>query len=112
VLGTDPDVRIRDLQDKVDNIDAAIVSFLAERFRCTGAIGALKAKRALPFRDPEREAAHLSRLRRLAADSKFDPNVAEKFLAFVFCEVTKQQLRQRATNANDNPSPSYGATRT
>jgi hypothetical protein len=59
VLGTDPDIRIRDLQEKVDNIDAAIVSFLAERFRCTGAIGALKAKRGRPFRDPDREAALL-----------------------------------------------------
>jgi hypothetical protein len=39
--------RLRDLRDSIDNIDAAIVHMLAERFRCTRAVGALKAQHGL-----------------------------------------------------------------
>jgi hypothetical protein len=39
---------LRDLRESIDNIDAAIVHMLAERFRCTRAIGELKAQRGLP----------------------------------------------------------------
>jgi chorismate mutase len=31
----DPVSNLRDLRDSIDNIDAAIVYMLAERFRCT-----------------------------------------------------------------------------
>jgi chorismate mutase len=34
----------RDLRDSIDNIDAAIVHMLAERFRCTRGVGKLKAQ--------------------------------------------------------------------
>jgi AAHS family 4-hydroxybenzoate transporter-like MFS transporter len=36
----DPVSKLRDLRDSIDNIDAAIVHMLAERFRCTQALGA------------------------------------------------------------------------
>jgi chorismate mutase len=35
----DSAARIRDLRTSIDNIDAAIVHMLAERFRCTRAVG-------------------------------------------------------------------------
>ena len=40
----DPVSKLRDLRDSIDNIDAAIVHMLAERFRCTHAVGKLKAR--------------------------------------------------------------------
>jgi chorismate mutase len=61
---------------------------LAERFRCTHAVGKLKARYGLPSRDSDREAQRTGRLRHLAAVSKLDPDFAEKFLAFVIREVT------------------------
>jgi chorismate mutase len=45
---------LRDLRDSIDNIDAAIIHMLAERFRCTHAIGKLKAQHGLPSRGPGR----------------------------------------------------------
>ena len=39
----------------IDNIDAAIIHMLAERFRITQAVGEYKAKVTLPPADPERE---------------------------------------------------------
>jgi chorismate mutase len=81
----DPVSNLRDLRDSIDNIDAAIVYMLAERFRCTRAVGKLKAHHGLPARDPGREAEQVSRLRQLAAVSTLDPDFAEKFwpLSFV-----------------------------
>jgi|SRR6202158_651224 chorismate mutase len=84
----DPVSNLRDLRDSIDNIDAAIIHLLAERFRCTQAVGKLKAQHRLPSRDPGREAEQVNRLRHLVV-SKLDPNFAEKFLAFVIREVIR-----------------------
>ena len=56
----DPVSKLRDLRDSIDNIDAAIVHMLAERFRYTHAVGKLKARHGLPSRDPGREACGVS----------------------------------------------------
>ena len=91
--------KLRDLRDSIDNIDSAIVHMLAERFRCTRAVGKLKAQHGLPSRDPGREAEQLSRLRHLATISKLDPDFAEKFLSFVIHEVARQhETVRRATS--------------
>ncbi|MGH6719487.1 MAG: chorismate mutase, partial [Alphaproteobacteria bacterium] len=77
------------LRDSIDNIDAAIIHMLAERFRCTQRVGVLKADHDLPPADPEREARQIARLRRLAVEAKLDPEFAEKFLSFVVREVIR-----------------------
>lgn len=77
------------MRDSIDNIDAAIIHMLAERYRCTRAVGELKAQHGLPPVDPRSEAEQISRLRQLAAISKLDPDFAEKFLAFVIREVIR-----------------------
>lgn len=73
----------------IDNIDAALIHMLAERFRCTKAVGELKAAHGLPPADPAREAQQIARLRQLAKDSHLDPDFAEKFLNFVVKEVIR-----------------------
>jgi hypothetical protein len=44
VGGADPISNLRDLRDSIDNIDAAIIHMLAERFRCTREVSKLKAQ--------------------------------------------------------------------
>lgn len=75
------------LRGSIDNIDAALVYMLAERFRCTTQVGVLKAEHGMPPADPEREKRQVERLRALAADADLDPAFAEKWFNFVVAEV-------------------------
>ena len=77
------------LRGSIDNIDAALIHMLAERFRCTKAVGVLKAERGLAAADPAREKRQVERLRNLALDASLDPDFAEKFLNFIVKEVIR-----------------------
>lgn len=80
-------------RESIDNIDAALVFMLAERFKITQAVGAYKATHGLPPADPGRETAQVERLRRLAADARLDPEFSEKFLRFIIDEVIRHHER-------------------
>ncbi|MBH1936326.1 chorismate mutase [Streptomyces sp. AV19] len=77
------------LRDSIDNIDAAVIHMLAERFKCTQQVGLLKAEHKMPPADPAREARQIERLRDLAENAKLDPAFAEKFLNFIIAEVIR-----------------------
>lgn len=80
---------LEDIRSSIDNIDAALVHLLAERFKCTKRVGKLKADHQLPPADPERETRQIRRLRALAAEADLDPAFAEKFLNFIIEEVIR-----------------------
>jgi chorismate mutase len=75
------------LRKSIDNIDAALIHLLAERFRTTQQVGRLKADRGMPPSDSAREKLQLEKLRSLAAEADLDPAFAEKFLSFILAEV-------------------------
>lgn len=77
------------LRHSIDNIDAALIHLLAERFKATQRVGVLKAGLGLPPSDPAREAEQVARLRALADEADLDPVFAEKFLAFIVAEVIR-----------------------
>jgi chorismate mutase len=85
-------------RESIDNIDAALVFMLAERFKVTQAVGEYKANAALPPADPAREDRQIERLRQLANDAKLDPDFTEKFLRFIIDEVIRhhEQIREQA----------------
>ena len=88
-MTTNPQQQLADYRVSIDNIDASLIHMLAERFRCTKAVGELKAAHGLPPADPAREGQQIARLRQLAKDAHLDPDFAEKFLTFVIKEVIR-----------------------
>ncbi|MGW0707679.1 chorismate mutase [Streptomyces sp. NPDC002643] len=111
VGGIDEDVRaeLARLRDSIDNIDAAVVHMLAERFKCTQRVGHLKARHQLPAADPAREAHQISRLRGLAESAKLDPAFAEKLLNFIIAEVIRHHERIADDALNGTTRTATGA---
>jgi chorismate mutase len=87
------------LRESIDNIDAALIHLLAERFKCTQAVGEYKAQHGLAPADPAREAAQIARLRSLAEAAKLDPDFAEKFLGFIVKEVIRHHEAIRSAKS-------------
>ncbi|GAA1703761.1 chorismate mutase [Microbacterium sediminicola] len=85
----DPVAALGRLRGTIDNIDAALIFMLAERFRATKQVGVLKAEHGMPPSDPAREEHQIARLRRLAEEADLDPEFAEKWFNFVVAEVIR-----------------------
>jgi chorismate mutase len=93
------DSTLADFRQSIDNIDAALVFLLAERFAITKKVGRYKAEAGLPPADPAREEVQIARLRELAESAHLDPEFSEKFLRFIIDEV----IRHHEHIASENP---------
>jgi chorismate mutase len=80
---------LEEIRASIDNIDAALIHVLAERFKYTKRVGKLKAEHDLPPSDPSREERQITRLKALALEADLDPAFAEKFLNFIVAEVIR-----------------------
>jgi chorismate mutase len=96
--------QLQSIRQSIDNIDAAVVHMLAERFKFTQQVGRLKAAHGLPPADPEREREQIQRLRALAEESHLDPAFAEKFLNFIVAEVIHHHERIAGSTAEGRAS--------
>ena len=95
-----PDPVLAGYRASIDNIDAALIHILAERFRITQAVGAYKAAHSLPPSDPGREERQIARLRNLAAEANLDPEFSEKFLRFIIQEVIRHHEQAQERNGS------------
>jgi chorismate mutase len=93
---SEPDQTLASFRASIDNIDAALIHILAERFRITKAVGTYKAANALPASDPAREERQIERLRALAEEAQLDPEFSEKFLRFIIDEVIRHHEQAAA----------------
>lgn len=87
------DEQLEQYRASIDNLDAALVHLLAERFRITQDVGRYKAAAGLPPADLDREERQIERLRTLAEESGLDPDFSEKFLRFIVAEVIHHHQR-------------------
>ncbi len=87
------DPTLDNLRSSIDNIDAALVHLLAERFKITKAVGEHKKNVGLPPADPGREQEQIARLRQLSEDAGLDPTFSEQLLRFIVDEVIRDYDR-------------------
>lgn len=87
---------LSEFRDSIDNIDAALVFLLSERFKITQKVGLYKRETNLPPADKARERYQVTRLRELAKTAKLDPDFTEKFLNFIIREVIRnhEEIRE------------------
>lgn len=93
--GDGADETLAAFRRSIDNIDAALIHILAERFRITQAVGRYKARASLPPADPAREQRQIARLRALAEQADLDPEFGEKFIRFIIEEVIRHHKSAR-----------------
>jgi chorismate mutase len=91
----DDDDVLRECRSSIDNIDAALIHLLAERFKITKRVGEHKAISGLPPADPDRESVQIARLREIADLAGLDPTFGEKFLRFIVDEVIRHHNKVR-----------------
>ena len=97
----DTQKQLKEYRDSIDNIDAAMIFLLSERFKITHKVGVLKSENTLLPADKSREAQQVSRLRKLSKEADLDPEFTEKMLNFIIAEVISnhENLRDRKTTS-------------
>lgn len=100
-----PDSPLAKYRASIDNIDAALIHLLAERFKVTQEVGRYKATAGLPAADPVREDQQVARLRLLAEQAGLDPVFSEKFLRFIVAEVIHHHERIAEHDATADRRP-------
>ena len=78
------------LRQSIDNIDNAIVSLLAERFKVTEKVGEIKARANLATEDKSRENRQANRLKKIAEESGLKEEIALEYLHFVVTAAKKR----------------------
>ena len=84
---------LADLRDRIDQLDAILVHTLAERFRQTRKVGALKAAERLPALDSDREAAQRDRIETLAKEAGLDAAFARKIHGLIVDQVKENHRK-------------------
>ena len=87
--GTDPE--LQRLRDSIDNIDAALIHMLAERFRITKEVGAYKARMTMAPADPQREE---QQIRIVRCPRQVCVNASSRALDVVIAQVEHGQPSQ------------------
>ncbi|MFT8704553.1 chorismate mutase [Bifidobacterium aquikefiricola] len=85
--------QIKELRQSIDNVDTAIVSLLAERFKYTSRVGVVKAQAGFAPADYKREERQIARLHSIAEAAGLDPEIAEMYREFVVTEAKKRHKR-------------------
>lgn len=83
--------QLNDLRHSIDNIDAALLRLMAERFKTTEKIGNLKKKEQRAIADPDREQEQIERYKRIAFEAGLDVSLALRLHAFLVEEAKKDQ---------------------
>ena len=91
----DTQKQLKEYRDSIDNIDAAMIFLLSERFKITHKVGILKAENTLSPADKSREAQQVSRLRKLSKEADLDPEFTEKMLNLIIAEVISNHEKIR-----------------
>ena len=91
---------INDLRQRLDSIDATLVTLAAERQRIVSEIGKTKQKQGRQLRDFRREREVLDHVRAVAVEKNLDPDLAEDLLKrLIDASLTRQEQERGRLSA-------------
>ncbi len=82
-------------RQSIDNLDAALVALLAERFRITRKVGLFKVKHSLPEKDEEREEYQFAKIEEISKKAGLRPETAHAVLRLVIDRVIEEHKEVR-----------------
>ena len=91
---------LKNLRERLDEIDAALVELMAQRQRIVAEVSAHKIHTGTPTRDYAREREVIESVRGHAAELAFDPDVAESIMRLLIRSSLTQQERTRVAAQN------------
>ena len=92
--------KLVEFRNSLDNVDSALVSILAERFKITDEVGVFKKENDIPPIDTERERRQFERIRELATIHGLEPEIAEKVLRLIIDQVVERHQLIRSNSAH------------
>lgn len=86
---------LEEYRRSIDNLDAALIALLAERFKITKKVGLYKAQHNLPEQDIQREHAQLAKIEELSQQAGLRPEVACSVLRMIIDHVIEEHKEIR-----------------
>ncbi len=90
------------LRDRIEEVDRQIIKLIAERLKIVEGVIEAKLANASPFRDREREASLIGRLRAMAAEAGIDPHEIERMYRVVM-DMSVAHQEQTVRDRKDVP---------
>lgn len=79
------------LMKEIDELDEKLVHLLAQRFRCSREIGAIKLKNGGLQFDPKRISSQRSRFLQLAVQARLDATMSETLISIITDQVIAER---------------------
>lgn len=99
---SDVETALKELRNKIDAVDEAVVELLAERQKVVDRVVALKKAHNLPVRHPAREEDLISKRRQQGAASELDPDFIEDIYRTI---IRRSRVEQASSMAGKSVRP-------
>ncbi|MDN5248544.1 chorismate mutase [Bartonella sp. TP] len=87
----DKNNKLLDLRESINDLDAALIHILAQRFRIIRDIAILKRQEGRPVLDEARQKTHIASLQQTGADRKLDKDFINELFSLIMKRSVKEQ---------------------
>lgn len=90
-----PATPLDEYRASIDNLDAALIALLGERFKVTKKVGLYKAEHRLPEQDTGREEQQMAKIETLSLQAGLRPEIAKAVLRVIIDQVIAEHREVR-----------------
>ncbi|MBL4575885.1 MAG: chorismate mutase [Opitutaceae bacterium] len=86
---------LSEYRESIDNLDAALIALLAERFKITQQVGLYKASHHLSEKDESREEKQMANIDELSQKAGLRPEIARRVIRVIIEQVIAEHKEVR-----------------